>query len=167
MENQIQTNGKIENSRELEFAVFCIENIAASLGTPAEKVYLALTEKQPHGKICLAFTPDEEIGRGADAFDVAGFGAKYAYTVDGGTENEIEYENFNAAKAEVRVRGFSVHPGDSARLHYIIRDHDAARFAGRQEQMRHAAKLLNERYGAGMPSMVPASISRRKGWMRW
>ncbi|MCD7956600.1 MAG: peptidase T [Lachnospiraceae bacterium] len=67
----------------------------------------------PHGKICLAFTPDEEIGRGADAFDVPGFGAKYAYTVDGGAENEIEYENFNAAAAKVKIRGFSVHPGSS------------------------------------------------------
>ncbi len=66
-----------------------------------------------HGKICLAFTPDEEIGRGADAFDVPGFGAKYAYTVDGGAENEIEYENFNAAAAKVKIRGFSVHPGSS------------------------------------------------------
>ncbi|MCC8046386.1 MAG: peptidase T [Clostridiales bacterium] len=70
-------------------------------------------EPFPHGKICLAFTPDEEIGRGADAFDVPGFGAKYAYTVDGGPENEIEYENFNAAAAKVKIRGFSVHPGSS------------------------------------------------------
>ncbi|MCC8104524.1 MAG: peptidase T [Clostridiales bacterium] len=67
----------------------------------------------PHGKICLAFTPDEEIGRGADEFDVPGFGADFAYTVDGGAENEIEYENFNAAAAKVKIRGFSVHPGSS------------------------------------------------------
>ncbi|MCD7813868.1 MAG: peptidase T [Lachnospiraceae bacterium] len=67
----------------------------------------------PHGKICLGFTPDEEIGRGPDAFDVAGFGARFAYTVDGGAENEVEYENFNAAAAEVEVHGFSVHPGSS------------------------------------------------------
>ncbi|MCD8397399.1 MAG: peptidase T [Lachnospiraceae bacterium] len=67
----------------------------------------------PHGKICLGFTPDEEIGRGPDAFDVAGFGAEFAYTVDGGAENEVEYENFNAAAAEVEICGFSVHPGSS------------------------------------------------------
>ncbi len=67
----------------------------------------------PHGKICLAFTPDEEIGRGADEFDVPGFGADFAYTVDGGAENEIEYENFNAAAAKVKISGFSVHPGSS------------------------------------------------------
>ncbi|MCD8014479.1 MAG: peptidase T [Lachnospiraceae bacterium] len=66
-----------------------------------------------HGKICLAFTPDEEIGRGADEFDVPGFGADFAYTVDGGAENEIEFENFNAAAAKVEIRGFSVHPGSS------------------------------------------------------
>lgn len=70
-------------------------------------------EGLPHGKLCIGFTPDEEVGRGADFFDVEGFGAKYAYTVDGGAENEIEYENFNAAGAKVKIRGFSVHPGDA------------------------------------------------------
>ena len=72
-----------------------------------------LKEEISLGKICIAFTPDEEIGRGADAFDVPGFGAEFAYTVDGGAENEIEYENFNAAGADVKIRGFSVHPGSS------------------------------------------------------
>lgn len=70
-------------------------------------------ERLPHGTICIGFTPDEEIGRGADEFDVEGFGAKFAYTVDGGAENEIEYENFNACSADVRIKGFSVHPGSS------------------------------------------------------
>lgn len=69
--------------------------------------------KIPHGKIAAAFTPDEEIGRGADRFDVAGFGADFAYTVDGGTLGELEYENFNAASAVVKVNGVSVHPGDA------------------------------------------------------
>lgn len=64
-----------------------------------------------HGKIRIAFTPDEEIGRGADQFDVAAFGADYAYTVDGGAIGELEYENFNAAAATVTVSGRSVHPG--------------------------------------------------------
>lgn len=70
-------------------------------------------ENLPHGTICIGFTPDEEIGRGADAFDVKAFGAEFAYTVDGGAENEIEYENFNASSADVRIKGFSVHPGSS------------------------------------------------------
>ena len=65
----------------------------------------------PHGKICIGFTPDEEIGSGADNFDVERFGADIAYTVDGGMEGEIEYENFNAAGATVTVHGNNVHPG--------------------------------------------------------
>lgn len=65
----------------------------------------------PHGKIMLAFTPDEEIGRGTDFFDVAGFGADWAYTVDGGPVGELEYENFNAAAARIDIRGINVHPG--------------------------------------------------------
>ncbi len=66
-----------------------------------------------HGKICVAFTPDEEVGRGTDFFDVKGFGANGAYTVDGGGIGELEYENFNAAGAKVSVRGMSVHPGSA------------------------------------------------------
>ena len=70
-------------------------------------------EHRPHGKLCVGFTPDEEIGRGADRFDVSGFGADFAYTVDGGDVGGIEYENFNAAGAKVEIRGLSVHPGDA------------------------------------------------------
>lgn len=70
-------------------------------------------ENVPHGKICIAFTPDEEIGRGADHFDVERFGADYAYTVDGGLLGELEYENFNAAGATVTVNGVSIHPGSA------------------------------------------------------
>lgn len=66
-----------------------------------------------HGKLCFAFTPDEEIGRGADLFDVPGFGAQFAYTVDGGKLGELEYENFNAASAIVTVHGLNIHPGDA------------------------------------------------------
>ncbi len=65
----------------------------------------------PHGVIKVGFTPDEEIGRGADHFDVAGFGADFAFTVDGGPIGEIEYENFNAASAQVVINGVSIHPG--------------------------------------------------------
>ena len=64
-----------------------------------------------HGKIRIGFTPDEEIGRGADLFDVARFGAKYAYTVDGGKFGEVEYETFNAAALKVNITGKSIHPG--------------------------------------------------------
>ncbi|KUI98295.1 peptidase T [Vibrio sp. MEBiC08052] len=65
----------------------------------------------PHGEICIAFTPDEEIGRGADLFDVEKFGAQWAYTVDGGPVGDLEYENFNAAMAHVTCYGVSVHTG--------------------------------------------------------
>lgn len=73
--------------------------------------YLCTHPEVPHGKICVGFTPDEEIGRGADHFDVSGFGADFAYTVDGGALGELEYENFNAAKAIIKVRGRNIHPG--------------------------------------------------------
>lgn len=68
-------------------------------------------ENLPHGRLCIAFTPDEEIGEGPDHFDVDTFGAKYAYTVDGGAAGSIEFENFNAASAVVDITGVSVHPG--------------------------------------------------------
>ncbi len=70
-----------------------------------------LAEKAPHGKICLGFTPDEEIGMGASFFDVSGFGADFAYTLDGGDITDYEYETFNAAKTVVTINGFSIHPG--------------------------------------------------------
>ena len=152
-----------------------------------------LTEKRPHGKLCIGFTPDEEIGEGASLFDVPGFGAAYAYTVDGEDVGEISYENFKAAAAVVTVHGFSVHPGSAkntminaqnvamefhaalpafdrpehtegregffhltsmqgdvttTHLGYIVRDHDAAKFAARKAQMQHIAACLNEKYGA-------------------
>ena len=64
-----------------------------------------------HGKVRIAFTPDEEIGQGADHFDVKAFGADYAYTMDGGAIGELEFENFNAATAKIQVHGLNVHPG--------------------------------------------------------
>ena len=69
-----------------------------------------------HGAIRIGFTPDEEIGRGADRFDVSGFGADYAYTVDGGAVGGISYENFNAASGSVAVHGRSVHPGSAKNI---------------------------------------------------
>ena len=82
----------------------------AEIIAAAEKI---LNSDIKHGKICIGFTPDEEIGRGADLFDVEGFGADYAYTLDGGGLGEIEYENFNAASAVVKVHGRAIHPGSA------------------------------------------------------
>jgi tripeptide aminopeptidase len=148
----------------------------------------------PHGKVCIGFTPDEEVGRGADLFDVPGFGADFAYTVDGGPLAEIEYENFNAASATLTVNGLSIHPGsaknqmknallmgvefnamlppaqtpahtenyegfyhlnsmkgteEQAVLHYIVRDHDRAKFENRKRTLERIAAFLNETYGEG------------------
>ena len=163
----------------------------AEIMTMAERI---LSENIPHGKICIGFTPDEEIGEGADYFDVKKFGADIAYTMDGSLEGEIEYENFNAAGAKVTVHGNNVHPGsakdimvnaqlvamefnamlpseetpaategyegffhltdmegnvETAKLHYIIRDHSKEKFEERKALMEKNAALLNEKYGAG------------------
>ncbi len=72
-----------------------------------------LTTRMRHATLKIGFTPDEEIGRGADKFDVSKFGADFAYTVDGGTIGELEYENFNAASARVTVKGLNIHPGSA------------------------------------------------------
>ena len=85
-----------------------------------------------HGKICIGFTPDEEIGSGADLFDVPAFGADFAYTVDGGEINELEYENFNAASAKVTVHGRNIHPGSA------------------KNRMKHAARIAME-FNAMLP----------------
>lgn len=145
-----------------------------------------------HGKIALAFTPDEEIGVGIEHFDLGLFGADFGYTIDGGPVGEIQYENFNAAAANVKINGFSIHPGtargkmknalliamefqgllpvfenpactdgyegffhldhlegivETAAMKYIIRDHDAAKFAAKKQLMQEAAAYLNHKYG--------------------
>lgn len=82
----------------------------AEIMTAAE---ILLREGGRHATLKIGFTPDEEVGHGADRFDVKGFGADYAYTSDGGTVGEIEYENFNAAGAEVIVHGLNIHPGSA------------------------------------------------------
>ena len=82
----------------------------AEIMTMAERI---MSSDFPHGKICIGFTPDEEIGEGADFFDIKKFGADYAYTVDGDDAGGIEYENFNAASASIHIEGFSVHPGSA------------------------------------------------------
>ncbi|MDE5731359.1 MAG: peptidase T [Alistipes sp.] len=81
----------------------------AEIMTAAE--YLIAHPEIKHGKIRIGFTPDEEIGRGVDFFDVKAFGADFAYTMDGGFEGELEYENFNAASAKIEIQGRNVHPG--------------------------------------------------------
>ncbi len=81
----------------------------AEIMTAAE--YLMAHPEIEHGKIRIGFTPDEEIGRGVDFFDVKAFGADFAYTMDGGFEGELEYENFNAASAKIAIQGRNVHPG--------------------------------------------------------
>ena len=82
----------------------------AEIMTAAEHL---LKTRMGHATLKIGFTPDEEIGRGADLFDVAGFGADYAYTADGGTIGEIEYENFNAAGAKAEFFGLNIHPGSA------------------------------------------------------
>ena len=82
----------------------------AEILTVAEEI---IKEGLPHGKICIGFTPDEEIARGAKHFDVEGLGADYAYTLDGDEEGEIQFENFNASTAFITIHGVSVHTGSA------------------------------------------------------
>ena len=103
--------------------------------------------ERPHGKVCVAFTPDEEIGRGVDKFDVGRFGADYAYTVDGGRVGMIEYETFNAASAAVTVRGVNVHPGYA------------------KGKMRNALRLL-QRFDAMLPDERPENTEGYEGFFR-
>ena len=164
-------------------------------------VYLQQHKEIKHGRIRIAFNPDEEIGMGARHFDVEKFGCQWAYTMDGGDVGELEFENFNAASAKVVIKGVSVHPGyakdkmvnasrlaaefaamlpadetpettdgyqgfyhllgitsniEQARLSYIIRDHDRARFDDRKRFIERCAELMNQHYGAGT---VTVSIS--------
>ena len=157
------------------------------------------TARIKHATLKIAFTPDEEIGRGADKFDIPGFGADYAYTCDGGLIGEMEYETFNAAGATVDFKGLNIHPGSAkgkmvnaqyiamefqsllpaaqkpeytegyegflhltdmegsvehARLRYIIRDHDMAKFTEKKEIMAAAAGFLNRKYGEGTVTLA-------------
>ncbi|MCA2014780.1 peptidase T [Vibrio tritonius] len=89
--------------------------------------YLIKHPEIPHGDICIGFTPDEEIGRGANHFDVEKFGAQWAYTIDGGPVGELEFENFNGSTAEVICHGVSVHPG-TAKGKLVNSMHIAAQF---------------------------------------
>ena len=114
-----------------------------SSSRPVEEL---LAEKAPHGRICLGFTPDEEIGMGASFFDVAGFGADFAYTLDGGDITDYEYETFNAAKTVVTINGFSIHPGTS------------------KDKMRNALLIAME-YNALLPALeTPAHTEGYEGF---
>ncbi len=105
-----------------------------------------IREGRPHGPISVAFTPDEEIGQGPDHFDVAAFGAAFAYTVDGGREGEIEYENFNAASAHIGITGVSVHPGEA------------------KDTMENALLIAMELAGLLPPDEIPARTSGYQGF---
>ena len=96
--------------------------------------YLVQHPEIAHGKVVVGITPDEEIGCGANHFDVTGFGADFAYTVDGGELGEIEYENFNAASAKITVKGVNIHPGSA------------------KNRMKNAVLMANQ-----LVSMMPAS----------
>jgi tripeptide aminopeptidase len=156
--------------------------------------YLIRHPEIKHGTIKVGFTPDEEVGRGADLFNVVDFGADFAYTVDGGETGELEYETFNAARADITINGSNVHPGkakntmvnslllamelnsllpawetpghtehyegfyhltklegtvEKATMHYILRDHDKAKFLAKKIRMEKIAAYLNEKYGKG------------------
>ena len=163
----------------------------AEIMTALERV---LASGRPHGPVAVAFTPDEETGLGIAGFDVEGFGAAYAYTVDGGELGELSYENFNACEATLDFRGVNVHPGSAkdtmvnasllameynamlpsaetprhtegyegffhlghiegevelAEMDYIIRDHDAEKYAQKEQVMRDIAAYMNHKYGEG------------------
>ncbi|MCI6325866.1 MAG: peptidase T [Clostridiales bacterium] len=100
----------------------------------------------PHGKICVCFTPDEEIGHGAALLDLEKFGASYAYTVDGGAPNEVEWETFYAAAADWSIAGVSVHPGDA------------------KDKMINAALVAVEINGMLPPDEIPAKTQGREGF---
>lgn len=153
--------------------------------------YLINNPQIEHGEIRVGFTPDEEIGRGVDFFDVERFGAKYAYTLDGSHYGELEYENFNAAGAVIDIQGLSVHPGyaknkminalnvahdihslipanqrpentehregffhlcslsggiDTAKMEYIIRNHDRELFEQQKQLMLDVVEKINQQY---------------------
>ena len=168
----------------------------AEIITAVEEI---ISEGVPHGDIWIGFTPDEEVGMGPNSFDLDYFKADYAYTVDGAYEADIAYENFNAAGAEFRIKGVSVHPGEakdimvnaaliaseiamslpekevpahtegregffhltdisgdvvSAKISYIIRDHDKNLFESRLNLLRALSVKLNQKYGAGTVELM-------------
>ncbi|MGQ8337965.1 peptidase T [Sunxiuqinia sp. A32] len=104
--------------------------------------YLSSHPEINHGKIRVCFTPDEEIGKGADHFDVEKFGAKFAYTLDGGEIGELEYENFNAAMATITIKGRSVHPGAAKNkmINAIVVGHKLLNMLPEEQRPEHTEK---------------------------
>ena len=168
----------------------------AEIITAVEEI---ISSGQPHGDIWVGFTPDEEVGCGADLFDLDYFKADFAYTLDGDYEGEVAYENFNAASADFAVKGVNVHPGEakdimvnaalvaceiqsllpanetpahtegregffhltdmkgdvaSAKLSYIVRDHDKDSFEGRLNRLRTLEVEMNQKYGMGTVTLT-------------
>lgn len=168
----------------------------AEIMTLCEKL---INENIPHCAVAVCFSPDEEIGHGAELLDLALFGADFAYTIDGDAVNEINFETFNAASANFRISGVNVHPGsakgimvnasllamelnsmlpqhdipaetedyegffhllemsgsvESAELKYIVRDHDAEKFALRCDMLRDIERRMNEKYGSGTVTLT-------------
>ena len=126
---------------------------------------LLLNSDRPHGTVKLGFTPDEEIGRGADRFDVKGFGADYAYTVDGGALGELEYENFNAASAKITIHGKSIHPGSAKdkmvnaslvamQLHALLPENETPAHTEGYEGFYHLTDLRGETEQATMHYII-------------
>lgn len=107
---------------------------------------LTAADAPEHCTVCVAFTPDEEIGRGADLFNVPDFGADFAYTVDGGALGELEYENFNAASCKVTVHGVNIHPGSA------------------KNQMKNAALIAMEWNSMLPPFEIPAHTEGYEGF---
>lgn len=107
---------------------------------------LTAPDAPEHCTVCIGFTPDEEIGSGADHFNVAGFGADYAYTVDGGALGELEYENFNAASCAIKVHGVNIHPGSA------------------KNQMRNALLMAIEWNSMLPPAETPAHTCGYEGF---
>ena len=116
----------------------------AEIVTAAE--YFLSHPEVRHGDIFIGFTPDEEIGRGADRFDLEHFKAAYAYTVDGGALGEIEYENFNAAAAHIRINGFNIHPGEA------------------KNKMKNAVLIVSEFINMLPPAETPAHTEGYEGF---
>lgn len=108
--------------------------------------YLLQHPELKHGKVLIAFTPDEEIGRGTDRFDLEGFPAKYAYTLDGGIITEIEYECFNAASCSVRINGMNIHPGAA------------------KNKMKNSVLIANEFISMLPPAETPAHTEGYEGF---
>lgn len=168
----------------------------AEIMTAVEQI---ITSGMPHGDIWIGFTPDEEVGHGADLFDLDYFKADFAYTLDGDYEGEVAYENFNAASASFNVKGVNVHPGEaknimvnaaavaceiqsklpeketpshtegregfyhmigisgdvaSAKISYIIRDHDKDIFETRLNKLRALEIEMNQKYGSGTVTLT-------------